>query len=67
MSQTRTLTGLDIGTTKTAAIIAEIDPGEDVPRLVGLGMVPSEGIRRGVVVDLEKTVRSISKAISDAE
>lgn len=67
MSQTRILTGLDIGTTKTAAIIAEIDPGEDTPRLVGLGMVPSEGIRRGVVVDLEKTVRSISKAISDAE
>jgi cell division protein FtsA len=67
MSQTRILTGLDIGTTKTAAIIAEIDPGEEVPRLVGLGMVPSEGIRRGVVVDLEKTVRSISKAISDAE
>ena len=67
MSQTRILTGLDIGTTKTAAIIAEIDPGDEIPRLVGLGMVPSEGIRRGVVVDLEKTVRSISKAISDAE
>jgi cell division protein FtsA len=67
MSQTRILTGLDIGTTKTAAIIAEIEPGEEIPHLVGLGMVPSEGIRRGVVVDLEKTVRSISKAISDAE
>jgi len=67
MSQTRILTGLDIGTTKTAAIIAEIEPGDEIPRLVGLGMVPSEGIRRGVVVDLEKTVRSISKAISDAE
>jgi cell division protein FtsA len=67
MSQTRIITGLDIGTTKTAAIIAEIEPGEDIPRLVGLGMVPSEGIRRGVVVDLEKTIRSISKAISDAE
>jgi cell division protein FtsA len=67
MSQTRIITGLDIGTTKTAAIIAEIEPDEDIPHLVGLGMVPSEGIRRGVVVDLEKTVRSISKAISDAE
>jgi cell division protein FtsA len=67
MSQTRILTALDIGTTKTAAIIAEIEPGYDIPRLVGMGMVPSEGIRRGVVVDLEKTVRAISKAISDAE
>ncbi len=67
MSHDRTLVGLDIGTTKIAAIIAEIGEGEDIPRLVGMGMVPSEGIRRGVVVDLEKTVRAISKAISDAE
>lgn len=67
MSQTRTLTGLDIGTTKILALIAEIDDNETVPRLVGLGMVPSDGLRRGVVVDLEKTVRAISKAISDAE
>ena len=67
MSQTRTLVGLDIGTTKIAAIIAELAEGEDIPRLVGLGMVPSEGMRRGVVVDLEKTIRAISKAVSDAE
>ena len=67
MSQTRTLAGLDIGTTKILALIAEIDDNETVPRLVGLGMVPSDGLRRGVVVDLEKTVRAISKAISDAE
>ena len=67
MSQTRTLVGLDIGTTKIAAIIAELPEGEDIPRLVGLGMVPSEGMRRGVVVDLEKTIRAISKAVSDAE
>ena len=67
MSQTRILTGLDIGTTKILAIIAEIDEGGMIPSIVGLGMVPSEGLRRGVVVDLEKTVRAISKAISDAE
>jgi cell division protein FtsA len=67
MSQTRTLVGLDIGTTKISTIIAELDSGEEIPRLVGLGMVPSDGLRRGVVVDLEKTVRSISKAVSDAE
>jgi cell division protein FtsA len=67
MSQTRTLTGLDIGMTKISAIVAEIEEGENIPRLVGLGMVPSEGMRRGVVVDLEKTVRAVSKAVSDAE
>ncbi|MCK5125769.1 MAG: cell division protein FtsA [candidate division Zixibacteria bacterium] len=67
MSQIRTIVGLDIGTTKISAIIAEIEQGDEIPRLVGLGMVPSDGLRRGVVVDLEKTVRSIGKAISDAE
>jgi cell division protein FtsA len=67
MGQTRILTGLDIGTTKIAAIIAEIGEADEPPRLIGLGMVPSEGLRRGVVVDLEKTVRAIAKAVSDAE
>lgn len=67
MAHVRTVVGLDIGTTKISAVIAEVEEGEPTPRLVGLGVVPSEGLRRGVVVDLEKTVRSISKAISDAE
>jgi len=67
MAHTRTITALDIGTTKIAAIIAEIDEEYNIPQLVGLGVVPSEGMRRGVVVDLEKTVRSISKAIENAE
>jgi cell division protein FtsA len=67
MSQARILTALDIGTTKVAAIMAEVEPGDETPRLIGLGMVPSDGLKRGVVVDLEKTVRSIAKAISDAE
>ncbi|MFH1698953.1 MAG: cell division protein FtsA [Candidatus Zixiibacteriota bacterium] len=63
----RTIVGLDIGTTKISALIAEVESGEETPRLVGMGMVPSDGMRRGIVVDLEKTVRSISKAITDAE
>ncbi len=67
MSQTRIVTALDIGTTKIAAIVAEVEDDNAMPQIIGLGVVPSEGLRRGVVVDLEKTVRSISKAISDAE
>lgn len=67
MAQTRILTGLDIGTTKIAAIIVEIGETDEPPRVIGLGMVPSEGLRRGVVVDMEKTVRAIAKAVSDAE
>lgn len=67
MSQTRLIVGLDIGTTKIVALVAEVGGEDEIPRLIGLGMVPSDGLRRGVIVDLEKTVRAISKAVSDAE
>src|SRR6266581_1717483 len=63
---TRTFVGLDIGTTKISCIIAEMkDAGE--LSIVGVGNAPSEGLRRGVVVDLEKTVGSITRAVDEAE
>ena len=67
MSQTRTYVGLDIGTTKISAIIAEMDPESRDIKIVGVGMSPSEGLRRGVVVNLEKTVASIARAVEEAE
>ena len=67
MSQTRTYVGLDIGTTKISAIIAEMDPETHDLKIVGVGIAPSEGLRRGVVVNLEKTVASIARAVEEAE
>jgi len=67
MSQTRTYVGLDIGTTKISAIIAEMDPETRDLKIVGVGLSPSEGLRRGVVVNLEKTVASIARAVEEAE
>ncbi|MBI5709605.1 MAG: cell division protein FtsA [Candidatus Eisenbacteria bacterium] len=65
---TRTFVGLDIGTTKISCIIADTN-GSDPEglRVVGVGNAPSEGLRRGVVVDLEKTVASIQRAVEEAE
>lgn len=60
------IVGLDIGTTKVAAIIAEWD-GSGKPRLIGIGTSPSGGLKRGVVINLEKTVESIASAVEDAE
>ncbi|MCZ6820969.1 MAG: cell division protein FtsA [Calditrichaeota bacterium] len=60
------VTGLDIGTTKIGAIIAEVDES-GVPAIIGVGTSPSDGLRRGVVVNLEKTIRSIEHAIEKAE
>ena len=58
--------GLDIGTTKIAAVISR---GEEdgMPAIIGVGTSPCEGLRRGVVINLEKTVEGITKAVTDAE
>ena len=63
---TQTFVGLDIGTTKISCIIAEMKDGGELS-IVGIGNAPSEGLRRGVVVDLEKTVGSIQRAAEEAE
>ena len=62
----RTFVGLDIGTTKISCIVADQN-GTGELRVVGVGNAPSEGLRRGVVVDLEKTVGSIARAVEEAE
>jgi cell division protein FtsA len=63
---TRTYAGLDIGTTKISCIIAEQNAAGEL-RILGIGNAPSEGLRRGAVVDLDKTVASITRAVEEAE
>ncbi|MCC6652146.1 MAG: cell division protein FtsA [Candidatus Eisenbacteria bacterium] len=63
---TRTFVGLDIGTTKISCIIADQTAAGEM-RVVGVGNAPSEGLRRGVVVDLDKTVASITRSVEEAE
>ena len=59
------IVGLDIGTTKIAAIVGEVtDGGIDV---IGIGTAPSRGLRKGVVVNIESTVQSIQRAIEEAQ
>lgn len=60
------IVGLDIGTSKIAAIIGE--SGEDGQiQITGVGIARSDGLRKGVVVNLETTTAAIEKAIHDAE
>jgi cell division protein FtsA len=66
MARSSAVMGLDLGTTKIAAVIAEPDENERL-RVIGVGCSPSDGLRRGVVVNLEKTVGSIQKAVEEAE
>lgn len=60
------IAGLDIGTTKIACIISEIDASGEL-KIIGVGVSPSEGLRKGVVVNIDKTVHSIQKAVEEAE
>ena len=60
------LVGLDIGTAKVAAVVGELAPS-GVLTIVGFGAAPSEGLRRGVVVNMEATVQAIASAVKEAE
>jgi cell division protein FtsA len=62
----RYLVGLDVGTSKVAAVVGEMMADGSV-EIIGLGEAESRGIRRGAVVNLESAVESIKKAIEDAE
>ena len=57
--------GLDIGTTKICCVVGE--PTGNGIDIVGIGMHPSVGLRKGVVVNIERTVDSIKRAVEEAE
>ena len=58
--------GLDIGTAKVMVVVAEVLPGGEL-KLAGLGVAPSNGLKRGVVVNIDATVHSIQQALKEAE
>lgn len=57
---------MDIGTSKICVIVAGLDPSGNI-EVLGIGQHPSFGLKKGVVVDVKKTVDSIKRAIADAE
>jgi cell division protein FtsA len=63
--QDEIIAGLDIGTTKIAAIVGEVT--EDGVDIIGVGTAPSRGLRKGVVVNIETTVNAIQHAVNEAE
>lgn len=60
------IVGLDIGTSKVAAIVGELTEQGGI-EVIGIGSNPSRGLKKGVVVNLESTVHSIRKAVDEAE
>ena len=60
------IVGLDIGTSKVAAIVGEVNEDGEI-EVIGIGTHPSRGLKKGVVINLETTVQSIQRAIEEAE
>lgn len=63
----RNIVGLDIGTSNVRCLVAQVKDEKKQPQILGVGQVPSFGLRRGVVVDMEETVKNIVGAVEAAE
>lgn len=61
------LVGLDLGTSKIAVIVAERDSRFQEAQIIGVGFAPSQGIRKGLIINLEQAVRSVRQAVKDAQ
>jgi cell division protein FtsA len=61
------IVGLDLGTTKTAVVVAERDENLRDPQIIGIGQAKSLGIRKGMIINLEQAVESVKAALRDAE
>lgn len=60
------LVGLDVGTTKICVIVGEVSDDHRID-IIGVGIHPSHGLKKGMVVNIESTVESIRRAVEDAE
>ncbi len=60
------LIGIDIGTTKIATLVAKEEPPDHL-RIIGVGIEPAIGIKKGVVVDLEATAQAVARSVDKAE
>lgn len=67
MSKGNIAIGLDVGSSNVRVVILQKFEEEEKPRVIGVGIAPSLGMRRGVVADVEETIKSIGVACGNAE
>jgi cell division protein FtsA len=65
-NQERIIVGMDVGTTKICTVVGEVGRGPEV-NILGAGIAPSQGLSKGMIVDIPQTVRSIALSIERAE
>ncbi len=67
MARTNIVTGIDVGNSFVKTVIAELNRETLYPRLLGVGVVESHGLRRGIVVDMDETIMDIGESVKRAE
>jgi cell division protein FtsA len=67
MSKDNIIVGIDVGSSNIRAVIAQDLPDLEFPRVIGVGVVPSFGIRKGVIVDPEEVNKIIDEAVEKSE
>jgi cell division protein FtsA len=66
MSDNPLLVGIDVGTTKICTLIADMEDGKTL-RILGVGLEPARGMRKGVVVDVEQASQAIAASVEKAQ
>ena len=66
MAKERVIVGVDVGTTKICALIGEVDQDNRL-NIVGVGMAPSQGLRKGMVVNIDEAAAAIREALDKTE
>jgi len=67
MAKSRILASLDIGSSKIRTVVGTIDEKSEILNIIGVGIAPSTGLRKGSVIDVEETINSIAASLEDAE
>lgn len=67
MSKENIVVGIDIGTSNVRTVIAQSFSDVEIPRIIGVGVIPSSGIRRGSISDVEEVVKNINESVEKAE
>lgn len=67
MSKPRVIASLDIGSSKVRTAVATLDEKSQIPNVIGVGIAPSTGLRKGLIIDVEETINNITASLEDAE
>src|SRR3989344_1840424 len=67
MGRQNIITGIDVGNSFVKTVIAELNRETSYPRDLGVGVVESRGLRRGMVIDMDETIHDIAESVKRAE